>query len=190
MSLNPTFTQHTDHLRQALTDPKIGVFYDQVEKVAQVLKGAFAQGHTVFVAGNGGSAAQATHFSDELVGRYKADRPAYPVIALTTDGAVVTCIGNDYGYEQIFRRQLTALGKKGDVFIALSTSGESPNILAACEEARQLGMTIIGLTGTKGGLKESADYAITVDCEHNPTVQELHLHAIHLICEAFEPTRV
>lgn len=179
------FEQQSEELRQALSDLK--EFHQQVETVAQQLKAAFSKGKKVLIAGNGGSAAEVQHFSDEMVGRYNKDRPAYPVIALTADGAVITCIGNDYGYEQVFRRQVEALGQAGDVFIGLSTSGTSKNIVAAIEQAKLQGMTIITLTGPKGIMKDMADYPIVAPTDRNPRMQELHLHAIHLICEAFEP---
>lgn len=166
---------------------KLGDFHDQVAMVVTQLKEAFAKGKKVLIAGNGGSAAEAQHFSDEMVGRYNADRPAYPAIALTADGAVITCIGNDYGYEQVFARQVQALGKEGDVFIGLTTSGTSKNILAAAAAAQDAGMTVIAFTGPKGTFKDTADYAVIAPSETGARMQELHLHAIHLICEAFEP---
>jgi D-sedoheptulose 7-phosphate isomerase len=121
-----------------------------------------------------------------MVGRYKGDRPAYPVVALTADGAVITCIGNDYGYDEIFKRQVTALGKEGDIFIGLTTSGTSKNILLAAKQARKQGMTIIAFTGEKGKFKDMADNAIISPSKVTARIQELHLHAIHLICETFE----
>jgi D-sedoheptulose 7-phosphate isomerase len=150
------------------------------------LKEAFKSGNKVLIAGNGGSAAEAQHFSDEMVGRYKGDRPAYPVVALTADSAVITCIGNDYGYDEVFKRQVTALGKSGDIFIGLTTSGNSKNILLAAEQARKQGMTVIAFTGPKGKFKDVADNAIISPSETTARMQELHLHAIHLICETFE----
>lgn len=165
-------------------------FHDQIAAVSKLLRTTFAQGNKVLVAGNGGSAAEAQHLSDEMAGRYKADRPAYPVIALTADGAVITCIGNDYGYESVFKRQVEALGKTGDVFIGLTTSGTSKNILAAAEQAKKQGMIVVGLTGPKGTLKETADYVIYPPIEIGARMQEMHLHAIHLLCEAFEPENI
>lgn len=183
----PFLAEHSEQLLQAMAPAKLKVFHSQVSEVVTQLREAFDGGYRVYVAGNGGSAAEAQHLSDEMVGRYKENRPAYPVVALTCDGAVLTCIGNDYGYDKVFSRQLEALGKEGDVFVALSTSGNSPNIVTACATARDLGMTIIGFTGMSGKLKDLADYAIAVDSEYAPRVQEMHLHAIHLICTAFEP---
>lgn len=179
------YQQHSRALEQALQD--VGEFHEQIHRVSLHLKEAFAKGKKVLIAGNGGSAAEAQHFSDEMVGRYHADRPAYPVIALTVDGAVLTCIGNDYGYDDVFKRQVEALGREGDIFIGLTTSGNSKNILAAAEQALAQGMTVIALCGPMGKLKDIADYAIISPSTSGPRIQEMHLHAIHLICEAFEP---
>lgn len=181
------FQKHSEELREVLEN--LGDFHGQVAMVATQLKEAFAKGNKVLIAGNGGSAAEAQHFSDEMVGRYKVDRPAYPVIALTADSAVITCIGNDYGYEEVFTRQVRALGNEGDIFIGLTTSGTSKNILKAAEAAHDQGMTVIAFTGPKGTFKDTADYAVTAPSETGARMQELHLHAIHLICEAFEPEK-
>ncbi|MFH1354137.1 MAG: SIS domain-containing protein [bacterium] len=179
--------KHSAELRDVLGN--LDVFHDQVEQVVQQLKEAFAGGNKVLIAGNGGSAAEAQHFSDEMVGRYKEERPSYPVVALTADSAVITCIGNDYGYENIFKRQVEGLGKEGDVFIGLTTSGTSRNILAAAEQAREMGMTVVAFTGNQGTFKDMADYAVVAPTKAGARMQELHLHAIHLICEAFEPAQ-
>ena len=183
--MKEVFKKHSLELREVLGN--LDEFHSQVEMVVTQLQEAFAKGKKVLIAGNGGSAAEAQHFSDEMVGRYNADRPAYPVIALTADGAVITCIGNDYGYEEVFARQVRALGKEGDIFIGLTTSGTSKNILAAAEAAQDQGMTVIAMTGPKGTFRDMADYAIISPSETGPRMQELHLHAIHLVCEAFEP---
>lgn len=176
--------QHSDALREALEN--IEEFHQQVLAVAQQFKEAFSKGNKVLAAGNGGSAAEVQHLSDEMVGRYAKDRVPYPVIALTADGPVITCIGNDYGYENVFKRQVQALGQEGDIFLGLTTSGTSKNILAAAEQARAQGMTVIAMTGRKGTFKDMADFAIVSPSDMNPRVQELHLHAIHLLCEVFE----
>lgn len=178
--------QQSDELKKALGN--LTSFHAQVQMVAKELKEAFERGHTVYVAGNGGSATQAQHLSDEMLGRYKSNRAPYPVVALTADSAALTCIANDFGYEHVFSRQLEALGKEGDVFIGLSTSGNSPNILKAAEVAKDQGVTMIGFTGRGGKLRELADYVIEAPVEATARMQELHLHAIHLICELFEPS--
>ncbi len=182
--MKDTFKKHSQALRAALDNTD--EFHEQILAVSVHLKEAFARGKKVLVAGNGGSAAEAQHLSDEMVGRYAKDRPAYPVIALTCDGAVLTCIGNDYGFEQVFKRQVEALGQEGDIFVGLTTSGTSKNILLAAEQARAQGMTIVAVTGQKGAFKDMADYAIVSPTEAGPRIQELHLHAIHLLCETFE----
>lgn len=182
--MNDIFKKHSTELREVLGNTKS--FHEQVESVVIQLKEAFKSGNKVLIAGNGGSAAEAQHFSDEMVGRYKGDRPAYPVVALTADSAVITCIGNDYGYNEVFKRQVSALGKEGDIFIGLTTSGNSKNILLAAKQARKQGMTVIAFTGQRGKFKDMADNAIIVSTETAARMQELHLHAIHLICETFE----
>ncbi len=182
--MNDLFKQHSEELKTVLENTQ--EFHEQIRLVAEQMKAAFARGNKVLVAGNGGSAAEAQHLSDEMVGRYKENREAYPVIALTADGAVITCIGNDYGYEDVFKRQVEALGREGDILVGLTTSGNSKNILAAAEQARAQGMTIIAMTGPKGTLKDTADYAIISPSHTNARIQEMHLHAIHLLCELFE----
>ena len=186
MKKNPeTFREQSEQLRSALD--AIDVLYPTIAEVVERLRQAFDAGKTVYVAGNGGSATLAQHLSDEMVGRYRANRPPLPVVALTADSAVLTCIGNDFGFEQIFSRQLEALGHAGDVFIGFSTSGTSPNVLAACRQARQQGLTVISFSGPDGELKELADIAVIAPATATARIQELDLHAIHLICEAFEP---
>lgn len=180
------FEKQSGELREALSSNNLKQFHEQIVLVVQQFKEAFAAGKKVYVAGNGGSAAEAQHLAEELVGRYKTNRPAYPAIALTSDGTALTCISNDFGFENIFKRQLEAFGQAGDIFVALSTSGNSRNILLACDEAHARGMTIIALTGPAGKLKEVADYVISAPTKIGARMQELHLHAIHLICEAFE----
>ncbi len=179
------FSLHTDALQKACTN--LEAYYSQVEKVASALKEAFDKNSKVLIAGNGGSAAEAQHLSDELVGRYRADRPSYPAIALTADAMVLTCIANDYGYEHVFSRQIEGLGQAGDIFVGLTTSGTSPNILRAAKTARDKGMKIIAFTGTTGPFKDIADIAVESPSDKAAIVQELHLHAIHLICETLEP---
>ena len=179
---------HTNELHAAAG--RADQFHDEVLAVIRQLREAFERGKKVLIAGNGGSAAEAQHFSDEMLGRYRADRNPYPAIALTADTAAITCIGNDYGYEHVFRRQVETLGNEGDVFIGLTTSGTSKNILLAAQQARDNGMTVVALTGPNGDFKDMADYAIKSPSEKASIMQEFHLHAIHLICEAFEPENV
>jgi D-sedoheptulose 7-phosphate isomerase len=161
-------------------------FYQSLEATARLLDATFKSGHKVMVCGNGGSAAEAQHISDEMLGRYKNNRPAYPVIALTADSMAITCIGNDFGYEEIFSRQVEALGQAGDVLIGLSTSGNSKNVLRAVEVAKARGMKIVALTAPKGKFRELADISIESPSMTTARIQEIHLHAIHLLCEYFE----
>jgi D-sedoheptulose 7-phosphate isomerase len=177
--------EQSAELRAALTD--IDGWHEQIAEVVQRLQTAFAAARTVYVAGNGGSATLAQHLADEMVGRYRSDRRPYPVVALTADSAVLTCIANDYGFEQVFARQIAALGRRDDVFMAFSTSGNSANILAACRQAKDQGLTVIGFSGPEGQLKDVADMAVVSPGKSTARIQELDLHAIHLICEAFEP---
>jgi D-sedoheptulose 7-phosphate isomerase len=137
----------------------------------------------VMLAGNGGSAADAQHIAGELVSRFMYDRPGLPAVALTTDTSILTAIGNDYGYEKLFARQLQALGNKGDVFIGYTTSGRSPNILRAFEEARSRGIHCIAFTGNRGGpLLELCDIALEVPSAMTPRIQEGHLVLGHTLC--------
>lgn len=180
-----TLREQTEQLRSALDT--LDDWYASVAVVIERLRDAFDSGNTVYVAGNGGSATLAQHFSDEMVGRYHANRRPYPVVALTADSAVLTCIANDFGYEEVFRRQVEALGKPGDVLIAFSTSGRSANILAACRQARDQQMAVIGFSGPSGDLTDLANVTVTAPTAVTARIQELDLHAVHLICQAFEP---
>ena len=155
------------------------------------LADVLVRGGRLLAAGNGGSAAQAQHLTAELVGRYRDDRPPYSAIALCAEPSAVTAIGNDYGVEELFARQVRAHGRPGDVLIALSTSGTSPNILAAVDAALEAGMHAWALTGRPGNpLAERAEDRVCVDTPHTATVQEIHLIAIHLLCAAVDEALV
>jgi D-sedoheptulose 7-phosphate isomerase len=146
-----------------------------------------AGGGRLLAAGNGGSASQAQHLTSELVGRYRDDRPPFSAIALCTDSPALTAIGNDYGPEEVFARQVRAHGRRGDVLVALSTSGRSANVLAAVDAARAAGLYTWGLTGRPGNpLAERCDDALCVDTPHTATVQEIHLVAIHMLCASVD----
>ena len=148
---------------------------------------SYKQGNRVLLAGNGGSAADAQHIAAEFVGRYAFDRPGLPATAFTTDTSMLTAIANDYGFDQIFRRQLEANGSKGDVFIGISTSGNSPNVVAALQRARELGIITVALTGQGGGEMQSySDYCIQVPSTSTPRIQESHIMLGHIICELVE----
>ena len=139
------------------------------------------------MAGNGGSAADAQHIAGELVSRFAFDRPGLPAIALTTDTSILTAVGNDYGYEKLFSRQVQAHGRNGDVLIVYSTSGRSPNILHALDEARASGLICVGFTGNQGGpMLELCDYLLEVPSSETPKIQEGHLMLGHILCGLVE----
>ena len=145
---------------------------------------ALAGGNKILICGNGGSAADAQHIAAELVGRYELERRAYPAVALTTDTSALTALSNDYGYEEVFARQVLALGVAGDVLIAISTSGKSPNVIKAAEQARALGCKTIGLTGAAGKPLDSyCDQTLVIPSERTSRVQEAHITIGHLWCE-------
>ena len=156
-------------------------------EIADVITGALRAGRKLLIVGNGGSAADAQHIAAEIMGRYKQDRPAYAAIALTTDTSALTAIGNDYGFEQVFARQIEGLGRPGDVLLALSTSGRSPNILAALQFARQRGLITIGFTGTKGtALAASCDHLLMAPSDDTAIIQQIHMTLAHGICDMVE----
>jgi D-sedoheptulose 7-phosphate isomerase len=158
-----------------------------IELLVEKIVAAFQSGHKLLIMGNGGSAADAQHMAGEFVGRFKRERRPLPAIALTTDTSILTAIGNDYGFEQVFARQVRALGQAGDVTIGLSTSGHSPNILEGLRAARQMGLFAVGLTGGPGGrLPEVADLVIGVPGSSTPHVQEVLLTVEHIICDLVE----
>jgi D-sedoheptulose 7-phosphate isomerase len=155
--------------------------------IAAAIIGALASGNKLLLIGNGGSAADAQHIAAEIVGRYKQHRPAWAAIALTTDTSALTAIANDYGFEQVFARQVEGLGRRGDVLLALSTSGRSPNILAALRTARQRGLVTIGFTGTGGEtLGALCDHLFLSPSDDTPVIQQIHLTALHGICDVVE----
>ncbi|MDD4085313.1 MAG: D-sedoheptulose 7-phosphate isomerase, partial [Acidaminococcaceae bacterium] len=144
-------------------------------------------GHKIMFCGNGGSAADAQHWAAEIVGRFKKERRGMPAIALTVDTSVLTAIANDYGYERVFSRQVEALGNEGDVLVALSTSGNSPNVLAAVEEAKDKGIKTIGMTAAGGGkMAEICDVCLTIPDKVTARAQEMHSLIGHILCEIVE----
>jgi D-sedoheptulose 7-phosphate isomerase len=156
-------------------------------KTAGVIIAALRSGNKLLIIGNGGSAADAQHIAAEIIGRYKQDRPAWAAIALTTDTSALTAIANDYGFEQVFARQVAGLGRQGDVLLALSTSGRSPNILAGLRTARERGLATIGFTGSKGEtLGALCDHLLVAPSDDTPVIQQIHLAVAHGICEAIE----
>ena len=159
----------------------------QLEQAVGLCTGALRDGRKLLFAGNGGSAADAQHWAGELVSRFYYDRPGLAAIALTTDSSILTAIGNDYGYDYTFARQIEALGQAGDVFIAISTSGNSPNILRAADAARARGIRVIGFTGESGGkLAPLADICFRMPSSETPRIQEGHELIGHMLCALVE----
>jgi len=157
--------------------------------IASAIIAALRAGNKLLIIGNGGSAGDAQHIAAEIVGRYKQERPGYAAIALTTDTSALTAIGNDYGYEQIFARQVEGLGVRGDVLLALTTSGRSPNILAALKKARERGLVTVGFTGGKGAaMGADCDHLLVAPTDDTPVVQQIHLAFGHGICDEIEQT--
>ncbi len=160
---------------------------DLIKKVSQKAVDIYNNGGKTLIAGNGGSAADAQHIAGEFVSKFYFDRPGLASLALTTDTSIMTAIGNDYGYEKLFSRQVQANGVKGDMFIGISTSGNSKNILEALKECKEKGIITVGLTGESGGaMKELCDYCICVPSNETPRVQESHILIGHIICAVVE----
>lgn len=165
----------------------LGTRVETILEIVDACVTALKAGKKVMFCGNGGSAADSQHLAAELVGRYKMERRALNSIALTVDTSVLTAIGNDYGYDDVFRRQVEGVGQAGDVLIGLSTSGNSRNVLLAFEQAKAMGITTVAFTGFKGGkMKEVADICLNVTAEVTNHIQELHIMSGHFICELVE----
>jgi len=159
----------------------------RVAECAQMLIDTLQAGHKILIMGNGGSAADAQHFAAEMVGRFLLERRALAAIALTTDTSILTAVGNDYGFDDIFKRQVEALAKPGDVLIGISTSGNSKNIKRAFAAGKNLGVKTIGLLGRDGGeIASLADLDLTVPSLETPRIQEAHLVMIHILCDLVE----
>lgn len=172
-------------LKQALLNDHAMIA--QIERVSMLCVQGYQQGNRIFAGGNGGSAADAQHIVAELVSRFYFDRPALAAEALTVNTSILTAIGNDYGYDQLFSRQLEANARPGDLFFALSTSGNSVNILKAIEAARKIGMKIIGFTGQKGGkMAALCDECFHAPSSETPRIQEAHITIGHIICALIE----
>ena len=168
---------------------KDAALLDVAQKIAAAIIAALRSGNKLLIIGNGGSAADAQHIAAEIVGRYKQDRPGYAAIALTTDTSALTSIANDYGFEQVFARQVEGLGQRGDVLLALSTSGKSPNILAALRLARARGLVTIGFTGSNGeNLQSQCDHLLVAPSDDTPVIQQIYLAVAHGICDEIEQT--
>jgi len=164
-----------------------GALMRLVRDTGHLLIDAYEAGNKLLIAGNGGSAADAQHIAAEFVSRFNFDRPGLPAMALTTDTSILTAIGNDYGYEKLFRRQIEANGVSGDVFLGISTSGNSPNLLEALEAARVKGIMTIGLTGQTGGkMRDLCDHCLCVPSNDTPRIQEAHILIGHTLCAMVE----
>lgn len=160
---------------------------NKIEEVSKKCVELYKKNNKTILAGNGGSAADAQHIAAEMVGRYGFDRPSLPSLALTTDTSALTAIGNDYGYEQVFSRQLEGMGQDGDLFIGISTSGNSANIIKAFEIAKKKNITTVALSGRDGGeMAKIADIAIVVPSDSTPRIQESHILIGHIICDIIE----
>ncbi|MEE3744962.1 D-sedoheptulose 7-phosphate isomerase [Campylobacter porcelli] len=160
---------------------------EYVMKVANIIIDTLKNGNKIIICGNGGSAADAQHFAAELTGRYKSERASLGAIALTTDTSALTAIGNDYGYDMVFSRQLGGVGRAGDLLVAISTSGNSKNVLNATQVARENGIKSVGLSGKGGGaMNDMCDINIVVPSDDTARIQEMHILIIHTICQAVD----
>lgn len=191
MNQRNRLNEHFDEAARLLdTVRKDAAFMDAVESAGQQMSAAIDAGGKIISCGNGGSMSDAMHFAEELSGRYRDDRPGLPAISCS-DPSHITCVGNDYGFDQVFARYVQALGKAGDCLVAISTSGNSANVVEAAKAARQLGMTVIGLTGRGGGtLRSLCDVVVDVPWEgYADRVQEVHIKVIHAWIDLIEQSR-
>lgn len=192
--LRPRYTESVSvalRTRRATLDAALDVMDlrcgQVIAQVASLLIAAVRSGHKILAAGNGGSAAEAQHFAAELVGRFKRERSAYPMLSLTVDTSIITAIANDYSYHDVFARQVEALGRPGDIFIGISTSGRSENLLRAARVAHELAMTVVAMTGDRHSpLGRLADLAIRVPSADTAVAQELHTMVVHILCDIAE----
>ena len=160
---------------------------NKVQEAADEISSAFERGNKLLICGNGGSAADSQHFAAELVGRFEKEKQPLPAISLTTDTSILTAIANDYGYDDVFAKQVKAIGEKGDILFAISTSGNSPNVLKAVEFAKEIGMKSVSLTGKDGGkIARISDIDINIPVFSTARVQEAHITVIHIICKIVE----
>lgn len=165
----------------------IASYLGQIAEMSQMLVDTYKHKKKVLVCGNGGSASDAMHMVGELVGRYKIERPGLHAVSLTADNVILTAVGNDYGYDQVFSRQVEGLGNEGDLFIGISTSGNSPNVIEAVKKAKQKGMRTLCLLGRNGGkLASMADASLIIPSDNTPRIQECHIAVIHIMCELLD----
>lgn len=185
--MNTLINQHIQQsieTKQAILDSESCL--NSIQAVADLCKQQLAKGGKILIAGNGGSAADAQHIAAELVGRFEKERPGIASIALTTDTSALTAIANDYGYNFVFSRQIEGIANSQDVFIGISTSGNSANIIEAVNKAKEKNVTTVSLTGQGGKLPEICDYAIQVPCTRTATIQEAHIMIGHILCALIE----
>ncbi len=178
-----------DHARSGLETRE--AFFEsssnQVVEISRALALALAKGGKILFCGNGGSAADCQHLAAELVNRFKLERPALPGIALTTDSSILTAVGNDYSFDNVFEKQVQAFGAPGDVLIGISTSGSSPNVIAALKEARRKEMLTVGMTGAgTGEMISLCDHVVSIPSKDTPVIQEVHIAVGHLFCELID----
>lgn len=180
LDLRPVVLEH-----QRTVEAFFSAGEDAVVRAAELLVGTLQRGGKLLVCGNGGSAADAQHIAAELVGRFLRERAGLPAIALTTDTSALTAIGNDEGFDRVFARQVEALGRAGDLLLAITTSGSSPNVIEAIRAAKARGLTVVGLLGRDGGAaRPLCDLALVVASESTARVQEVHILVAHILCEA------
>ena len=183
-AINNYLTQSRDVVQAAIDDPAFG---NTIAAIVELIADALGSGRKLLLAGNGGSAGDAQHIAGEFIGRLNYDRAPTAALALTTDSSVLTGVGNDYGYERVFERQILGLGTKGDVFMAISTSGRSPNILRAIDAARDKGLSVVGLTGRGGGeMAGRCDLCMHAPSDSTQLIQQIHITAGHIICGLVE----
>ncbi len=182
MNVKERISEHIDACKKLMEseDKNIG-------KAAEIIKNAYKKGGKLLICGNGGSAADAQHFAGELVGRFIKERGGLPAIAITTNSSNITAIGNDYGFEKIFERQVEAIGRKGDALFVISTGGNSENVVLAVKKANEIGMETVALLGKGGGkVRAIAKNSIIVPSNDTQRIQEMHVMIIHLLCELIE----
>jgi D-sedoheptulose 7-phosphate isomerase len=181
-TIKEEFSSHLETINNV-----IGSMENDIEIASTIIVDALKNGNKVLLCGNGGSAADAQHIAAELTGRYKTERRGLPGIALTTDTSAITAIGNDYGYDRIFDRQVESLANKGDIIIGISTSGNSKNVVSALELGQELGCKTVGLTGRDGGaMNNVCDINIIVPSDNTPRIQEMHILFGHTICQIID----
>ena len=189
-NMNPSSAFIYDYIKQSIAIKELLLtdsdFHSNLSLVCKVIISAYKSGNKVILAGNGGSAADSQHIAAEFVSRFNFDRDALPALALNTDSSMITAIGNDYGYDKVFSRQLAANSKPGDVFIGISTSGNSSNIISAINIAKEIGVTTIALSGNGGTISSLADFTISVPSVRTSFVQESHIMIGHIICGIVE----